>query len=152
MARPDLRSAGLLTGTALTVFRLNSQLLSASEELARPAGLTAARWQVLDAVADAPKTVSAIARELGSARQSVQRIADVLVEQELAEYRPNPAHSRAKLLAPTGEGATALTRVGTAHDRLAAALVTELGEEETANALASLHLLSEVLERISPQR
>jgi predicted transcriptional regulator len=36
---------------------------------------------VLGSVTDAPKAVSAIARELGSARQSVQRIADAV------EYR-----------------------------------------------------------------
>ncbi|MEU0488417.1 MarR family transcriptional regulator [Nocardiopsis sp. NPDC006139] len=151
MARPDLRSAELLSGTALTVFRLNGQFLSVAEELARPAGLTAARWQVLGSVTDAPKAVSAIARELGSARQSVQRIADVLVEQGLAEYRPNPAHSRAKLLAPTGEGIAALRRIDPAHGRLAEALVAELGEEGAADALASLRLLSEALERIGPR-
>ncbi|MBW5482566.1 hypothetical protein GPJ59_11885, partial [Streptomyces bambusae] len=37
----------MLSRTALGVFRLNGQFLGVSEELARPAGLTAARWQVL---------------------------------------------------------------------------------------------------------
>ncbi|CAL9548707.1 hypothetical protein SUDANB121_04409 [Nocardiopsis dassonvillei] len=150
MARPGLRSAELLSGTALTVFRLNGQFLSVAEELARPAGLTAARWQVLGSVTGTPKPVSGIARELGSARQSVQRIADVLVDQGLAEYLPNPAHSRAKLLSPTAEGIAALRRIDPAHGRLAEALVAELGEEGTAEALAALRLLSEAMERIGP--
>ncbi|MFL1380624.1 MULTISPECIES: MarR family winged helix-turn-helix transcriptional regulator [unclassified Nocardiopsis] len=151
MGSPDPHSAELLSGTALTVFRLNGQFLSVSEELARPAGLTAARWQVLGSVSEAPKAVSAIARELGSARQSVQRIADVLVEQGLAKYLPNPAHSRAKLLSPTREGVAALRRIDPAHGRLAEALVAELGVEDAANALASLRLLSEALDRIGPR-
>jgi DNA-binding MarR family transcriptional regulator len=35
---------------------------------------------------------------MGLARQSVQRIADLLVDKSLAEYLPNPAHARAKLV------------------------------------------------------
>ena len=37
-------------------------------------------------------------------RQGVQRVADLLVEHGLAEYQPNPAHRRAKLLACTETG------------------------------------------------
>ena len=40
----------LLSGIALTVFKLNGQLLAAAEEMARGSGLTAAWWQVLGAV------------------------------------------------------------------------------------------------------
>ncbi|MFI6574312.1 MarR family winged helix-turn-helix transcriptional regulator [Nocardiopsis sp. NPDC050513] len=148
MTRPDPRHSDLLSGTALTVFRLNGQLLTVAEELARPVGLTAARWQVLGAVTDEPRPVSAVARRFGTSRQSVQRIADLLVEQGLAEYRPNPAHSRAKLLAPTEEGLAALRRIDPDHARVAEALVSELGEEGTARALESLRLLSQALDRI----
>lgn len=48
-----------------------------------------------------PLPVIGIAREIGITRQNVQRTADILVEQGLAEYGPNPAHRRAKLLRPT---------------------------------------------------
>ena len=64
---------------ALTVFRLNGQLLGLAEELTRPVGLTAARWQVLGAVLRTPLTVAGIARAMGLTRQSVQRTADLLV-------------------------------------------------------------------------
>lgn len=83
--------AELLSAAALTAFRLNGQFFALAETLARPVGLTAAWWQVLGAVS-APLPVSAIAREMGITRQSVQRIADLLVDKGLAEYRPNPAH------------------------------------------------------------
>lgn len=148
MAHTENSPSELLTGTALTVFRLNGQLLSVAEELARSAGLTAARWQVLGAVTAEPLPVSAIARRFGTTRQSVQRLADLLVEQGLAEYRPNPAHSRAKLLAPTERGLDTLRRIDPDHDRVAEALVTELGEEDSRRVLESLRRLSLALDRL----
>src|SRR5690606_6678549 len=55
----------LLSRAALGVFRLNGQFLQLAEELARPAGLTAARWQVLGAVLGEPLPVAGIARVMG---------------------------------------------------------------------------------------
>ncbi|NEB07254.1 helix-turn-helix domain-containing protein, partial [Streptomyces sp. SID13726] len=69
----------LLSRTALGVFGLNGRFLALSEELAGPAGLTAAWWQVLGAVLREPLPVAGIARTMGITRQSVQRIADLLV-------------------------------------------------------------------------
>uniref|UniRef100_UPI0015F010A0 MarR family winged helix-turn-helix transcriptional regulator n=1 Tax=Streptomyces phytophilus TaxID=722715 RepID=UPI0015F010A0 len=94
-------AAALLDAAAAASFRLGGQFLARGELLAAPAGLTAARWQVLYAVRREPLSVAGVARVLGVARQSVQRIADVLVERDLAAYEPNPAHRRAKLLRPT---------------------------------------------------
>jgi DNA-binding MarR family transcriptional regulator len=102
-------SAGdALTELILRVFRLNGLLLEAAEQLARPAGLTAARWQVLGAVLRRPLTVSEAARAMGLTRQSVQRLADALVVEGFAEFIPNPAHRRARLLAPTAQGWAAI--------------------------------------------
>ena len=113
------REQDLLSGTALAVFRLNGQFLGVAEELARPAGLTAARWQVLGAVLGEALPVAGIARAMGITRQSVQRIANLLVDQGLAEYVPNPAHRRAKLLRPTAEGRAAIERIDPGHATLA---------------------------------
>jgi len=93
-----------LTELVMRVFRLNGLFLDVAETIARPSGLTAARWQVLGAVLRHPLTVSDAARAMGLTRQSVQRLADALVEDGMAEYLPNPAHRRARLLAPTGRG------------------------------------------------
>ncbi|MEC4016448.1 MarR family transcriptional regulator [Streptomyces sp. H27-D2] len=117
----------MLSGTALGVFRLNGQFLAVAEALAKPAGLTAAWWQVLGAVLREPLPVSGIARAMGITRQSVQRIADLLVERGLADYRPNPAHRRAKLLAPTERGRAAVREIGPGHAEFAARLARELG-------------------------
>ena len=100
-----------MASAAITTFKLNGQFLAIAEELAGPAGLTAAWWQVLGAVLGEPLTVAGIAREMGITRQSVQRIADILADRGLARYLPNPAHRRAKLLTPTDEGRAAIARI-----------------------------------------
>lgn len=93
-----------LTDLVIRTFRLNGLFLAVAEHMARPAGLTAARWQVLGAVLRAPLTVSDAARAMGLARQSVQRLADALVADGMAEYIDNPRHRRARLLRPTQAG------------------------------------------------
>lgn len=140
--------AEALSDAALTSFRLNGQFLAVAEELARPSGLTAARWQVLGAVLQEPLTVAGIARVMGITRQSVQRIADLLVEQGLGEYRPNPAHRRAKLLACTPAGYDAVDLIGPGHGAFAGRLAEQLGIDELASTLAAMHRLSEALEEL----
>ena len=140
----------LLSGAALTTFRLNGQFLGVAEELAGPAGLTAARWQVLGAVLDTPLSVAAIARAMGITRQSVQRIADLLVDQGLAEYLPNPSHRRAKLVRPTAEAYAAVRRISPAHAVLAQRLADELGIDDLTRALEALGRLSRALDAITP--
>ncbi|QES42836.1 MarR family transcriptional regulator [Streptomyces venezuelae] len=138
----------LLSRTALTVFRLNGQFLTASEELAKPAGLTAAWWQVLGAVLRDPLPVAGIARAMGITRQSVQRVADLLVRKGLAEYVPNPAHRRAKLLRPTEEGRAAVARIEPGHADLASRLADALGETEFADTVRVLERLATVLDDV----
>lgn len=137
----------LLSRSALGVFRLNGQFLAVAEELARPAGLTASWWQVLGAVLREPLPVAGVARAMGITRQSVQRVADLLVDKGLAEYRPNPAHRRAKLLAPTEAGRAAVARIDPGHSAFADRLAEAMGEEELAEAVRVLERLSDVLER-----
>jgi DNA-binding MarR family transcriptional regulator len=139
----------LLAGSALAVFRLNGQFLAVTDRLARPAGLTAAWWQVLGAVLREPLPVAGIARAMGITRQSVQRVADLLVERGLAAYEPNPAHRRAKLLAPTPAGLATVRRIDPGHREFAARLCEALGGEgEFAETLGVLSRLSEALDRL----
>lgn len=138
----------LLSGVALTVFRLNGQFLSIAEDMARPVGLTAAWWQVLGAVLNEPLPVAGIAREMGITRQSVQRIANLLVAEGLAEYLPNPAHRRAKLVRPTGAGREAVARIDPAHAQVANKLADELGIDDFRETLDTLARLSDALDSI----
>lgn len=136
----------LLSGLALTSFRLSGQFLDIAEGLARPVGLTAAWWQVLGAVLTEPLSVSSIAREMGMTRQGVQRIADLLVDRGLVEYLPNPAHRRAKLVAPTSAGRAAVDEIGPAHAEFARRLADAAGEEVVAAILAGMRRLAAVLD------
>lgn len=144
--QPPTNPGALLSETALAVFHLNGRFLELSEELARPAGLTAAWWQVLGAVVDAPLPVAGIARAMGITRQSVQRIADLLVNKHLAEYRPNPAHARAKLLTPTAEGREAMARIGPGHRAVAEQLADHLGIDGFQQVVTALRKLSEAVD------
>ncbi|MFI7615989.1 MarR family winged helix-turn-helix transcriptional regulator [Nonomuraea terrae] len=144
-------SAELLSGLALGAFRLNGQFLHVAEGLARPVGMTAAWWQVLGAVLREPLPVAGIARAMGMTRQGVQRIADLLVERGLAEYRPNPAHRRAKLLQPTDAGRAAIAEIVPAHQAFADRLVDELGVETARDCLQALQRLSAALDGLTDQ-
>ena len=141
----------LLSGVALTTFRLNGQVLELAEDLARPAGLTAASWQVLGAVLPAPLTVAGIAREMGITRQSVQRTADLLVGRGLAAYADNPAHRRAKLVTPTPEGLAAVRRINPGHAAAARRLVAAMGADELQEALSAIRRLSKAFDAMGAE-
>ncbi|MEU9088591.1 MarR family winged helix-turn-helix transcriptional regulator [Streptomyces sp. NPDC087901] len=147
--RPSDADQDRLSRTALGVFHLNGRFLSVAEKLAAPAGLTAAWWQVLGAVITEPLPVSGIARSMGITRQAVQRIADLLVGKGLAEYLPNPAHRRAKLLRPTQEGRTAMSRINPGHAEFAARLAQELGDEGFTETVRVLERLTRVMRTLA---
>jgi DNA-binding MarR family transcriptional regulator len=120
------------------VFRLNGVLTAAGDEMARPAGQSSARWRVLAAADHAPMTVAQIARALDLARQSVQRVADLLVGDGLATYVENPGHRRAKLVALTPSGRKALRTIQAAQRVWADAIGAQIGEAELNRANVTL--------------
>jgi DNA-binding MarR family transcriptional regulator len=145
-ARPVRTPAGdALTDLVLPVFELNGEFLAAAEMMTRPVGLTPAWWQVLGSTLDEPLSVAEIARRvgLGLARQSVQRVADLLVERNWASYRDNPAHRRAKLLEPTSAGRRAIDRLTAAQHAWADSVGNAVGEDELRHALAVLRSIIE---------
>ncbi|MHA7269237.1 MarR family winged helix-turn-helix transcriptional regulator [Arthrobacter sp. HLT1-20] len=136
------RTAGgdALTSLVLPIFELHGEFLAAARDIAEPAGLTPAWWQVLGATLDEPRTVSEIARRvgLGLARQSVQRSADILVEKGWAEYLENPRHQRAKLLTPTPGGRASIMRLRNAQHQWADAVGDAVGENELLAVQATI--------------
>lgn len=116
-----------LTELVLKVFRLNGALLDIAERITHGTPLTAARWQVLGAVLPEALSVAAVARSMGLTRQSVQRLADTLVEDGLCEYLENPAHKRAKLLAPTASGWLAIGQIRPVQRSWAARVAASVG-------------------------
>ncbi|MEN8238346.1 MAG: MarR family transcriptional regulator [Actinomycetota bacterium] len=142
----------LMSGIAKTVYRLNGHVLSIAEDLAGPVGLTGAWWQVLASVLRGPMSVADISRFIGNSRQAVQRIADRLVEEGLVEFHDNPAHARAKLLAPTKRGRYAVRAIAPAHAELADRLATEFGKEKLAHLLELMEDLEVAFGEIATSR
>jgi DNA-binding MarR family transcriptional regulator len=136
----------VLTDVILTTFRLNGRLMDTAQRLAAEGGLTAAWWQVLGGVLDEPRTVAEVGRRMGMTRQGVQRVADLLVEKGLAEYRPNPSHKRAKLLACTEAGYWAIRRISLGQVPWSNRIGAEVGAAELRGALATMERLVAALE------
>jgi DNA-binding MarR family transcriptional regulator len=131
----------------IEIFQLNGLLTAAGDALARPWGQTTARWQVLAAVQDEPATVAQIARALHLARQSVQRVADLLVHDGLAAFEDNPGHRRAKLMRLTSLGRETLDGIQAAQRSWANAIGREIGEPDLRRAGEVLDRLVLTLER-----
>jgi DNA-binding MarR family transcriptional regulator len=136
----------LLTEVILTTFRLNGRLMEVAQERAKAGGITAAWWQVLGGVLDEPRSVAEIGRRMGMTRQGVQRVADLLVEGGLAEYRPNPRHRRAKLLACTEAGYWAIRQISVVQRPWVNRIGEEVGVEALRAALATMRRLVAAIE------
>ena len=143
---PHTEAGRLLTDVIIATFRLNGRLLEVAQGLAAQGGLTAARWQVLGGILDQPRTVAEVSRRMGMTRQGVQRVADLLVANGLAEYRPNPSHRRAKLLACTEAGYWAVRQITLAQHPWSNRLGTEVGPAALRATLATMQRLIATLE------
>src|SRR5260221_6671181 len=94
---------------ALSIYKLNGLLMLAGEGITQPIGQSSARWQVLGRVGYEPQTVAKMARDMGHARQSVQRVADVLEKEGLVVYKDHLTDRRTKLVELTPQGMAVLT-------------------------------------------
>lgn len=139
-------AGAVLTDVIIATFRLNGRLMEVAQRIARAGGITATDWRVLGGVLDAPRSVAEIGRLMGMTRQGVQRVADQLVERGLAEYRPNPAHRRAKLLACTEAGYWAIRRITLEQRPWADALAVPIGAPELEQALDTMRRILAALE------
>ena len=110
-AVPRTPAGDAFTAFVVELASLGHFLTAAGETLARQGNQSLARWVILDVIAAEPATVAEIGRQRGMARQPVQRIADLLVNDGLASYQANPHHRRAKLLFLTPAGKATLASI-----------------------------------------
>lgn len=155
--KPDVRRESRRTqaGDAVSelvvhVFQLNGLLSAAGDQMAQPAGQTSARWRVLAAIEEAPLTVPQIARAWWLSRQSVQRVADLVVLDSLAVYEDNPGHRRSKLLRITPRGRAALRTIRWAQRSWADQLGAEIREADLQTTNATLAHLVDVMASRGP--
>lgn len=152
-AAPARTPAGdALSALVVRVFQLNGLFTAAGDALAKPSGQSTARWQVMAAAEHAPMTVAEISRALHLTRQSVQRVADILVADGLATYGDNPRHRRAKLLVPTERGAVILREIQVAQRAWADELGAAVGEAGLVRATAVLDRVLEALLALEARR
>lgn len=131
---------------AFLALRLGSEMTAAGDAIARPAGQTSARWQVLAGARHGSMSVAQIAKALGVARQGIQRLADVLEGEGLVTYFDNPEHQRAKLVGLTGRGAEALAIIEARQAEWADRLGAELGAVAIEAAIAAIGKVMQTIE------
>jgi DNA-binding MarR family transcriptional regulator len=146
--RPRTAEGDTATAVVLEIFRVNGLLLADGNRLATAEGLTAARWQVLGAVALAgrPLTVPQIARRMGLTRQAVQESVNRLLAGALVEARDNLDHRRSPLIGLTKLGSQKYTAVDQRQARWINELAAGLKITDLAVAARLLRELGDRLE------
>lgn len=119
----------------MSIFRLNGLIVQIGEGIARPAGQSSARWQVL-----------------GHARQSVQRIADALVKEGLVAYENHPTDQRTKLLSLTPQGMEVLKIIYTQQLEWSQHIMTKLDPNQVAETVHALQGIGQALEADMKER
>ena len=130
---------------ALTIFEINGLLMRAGDGITQSIGQSSARWQVLGRVFE-PQTVAKMARDMGHARQGVQRVADVLVKEGLVVYKDHPTDRRTKLLELTPQGMEVLTAIYVRQVEWSQRIMTKLNPEQVAMVADALEDIGQILE------
>ncbi|GAB5499822.1 MAG: hypothetical protein PsegKO_21330 [Pseudohongiellaceae bacterium] len=133
----------LFLDLVLSIFRLNGLLIAEGDAMTDKLGLTHARWKVIGAIALSNNglTVPGIARVLGQSRQAVQRITDVMVEDGLLQYEPNPKHKRSVLVTLSEDGKTVYNTLRDVQDPWAIEATEEIPIEELETSLRLIRRL-----------
>ncbi|HTH71734.1 MAG TPA: MarR family transcriptional regulator [Candidatus Pristimantibacillus sp.] len=146
-----MQSAGIpddpLSRFSFGVFRLNGFLMRNGDRITQSIGQSSARWQVLGRIGYQPQTVAQMARDMGHARQSVQRIADVLVQEGLAAYTDNPRDKRTQLLELTPDGAKVLAAIYEQYGAWSKHILTKLSTAQLAAVADAMDAIAETLEQ-----
>lgn len=131
---------------ALLIFRLNGLLMRNGERITRELGQSSARWQVLGRVGFVTQTVAQMAREMGLARQSVQRVADPLAAEGLTEFKVNHSDQRSKLVEITPAGRAVLTAIYQRNREWSQRIQTRLDPEIFLGVMERLERIGRILE------
>ncbi|MGP5211886.1 MarR family winged helix-turn-helix transcriptional regulator [Psychrobacter alimentarius] len=139
----------IFTDIVLEVFKLGGLFVSEGDQMGAEYGITSARWKVLGALslAGEPQTASQIARNMGLTRQAVQRLIDVMHEDELLLFHDNPEHKRAKLIRLSERGEMIYSQL---YDKQLAWAVngsTDISEAELETTLSVLKRIANTIDR-----
>jgi DNA-binding MarR family transcriptional regulator len=132
---------------AIGIFRINGALLRNGDRITKAIGQSSARWHVLGQANFKPQTVAQIARNMGQARQSVQRVADVLAREGLVNYTNNTQDKRTQLLAVTSRGEAVLAEINARYAVWMQHITPKLGADNLALLARQMEQIATVLEQ-----
>ena len=135
-----------LSNFSLQIFHMNGLLMRSGDIITRSIDQSSARWQVLGRIGHGTQTVANIARDMGLARQSVQRIADALTKEGLTVYQDLPTDRRTKIIAITSKGADVLSAIYTQYAEWNQHLMTKLNPEQLETIADALNKVGRVIE------
>ncbi len=135
-----MQRGDVFTEIVLETFKVSGLLTTEGDRLTEAHGLSSARWKILGSLArsSSPLTVSQIARIMGQARQSVQRLVDVMHKDEILNFINNPNHKRSKFVVLTAKGEDIYTNLNEIWNPWAHRYSKQLNEKELETTLATL--------------
>jgi DNA-binding MarR family transcriptional regulator len=139
----------LFTESVLEIFKVSGQLAAEGDCLTKELGMSSARWKVLGALnmSKKPLTVAQVARVMGLTRQSVQRLADVMVKDGLLSYQDNPHHKRANHVLLTEKGKDVYSIITEIQIPWANKISKDISVEDLNTTLSVLRKISLLFER-----
>jgi DNA-binding MarR family transcriptional regulator len=140
-----------LSRFSLSIFRVYGLLMESGDRMTRSIGQSSARWQVLGRAGYETQTVAQMARDMGHARQSVQRVADVLANEGLVAYKDNPADRRAKLVELTPKGLEVLTAIYTLNETWSQHIMVKLDPQQLSQLADALENIGDILDSVQDQ-
>ncbi len=105
---------------------------------------TSARWRILGNIEPYPLTVSQIAKQTGYTRQSIQRLADELVDEGLATYE-SAIDRRTKNVCMTEKGRELLAKLAAYENEWVVPITQRLSVEELTDLTLALEKVRAVL-------
>lgn len=144
-----MNSPDSLPRLALLAARTSQALAAEADRLTAWWGLTAAQWQVLDAIARAgrPLSAAATARCLAMTRQAASKQIGQLVARGFLDRHDDPADARAPVHALSAEGWATFDAVSTAWATRCGEIAGSFTGPEIA---AACTLLESLLARLQP--
>lgn len=106
---------------------------------------TGVRAVLEELLAEGRQTMPAVARNLGTTRQYVQRVVEEAAAAGLVRSVPNPAHRRSPLLALTPVGRAAIRRILRREQAALAGAARDLSDRDVDACLRVLHRLRQAV-------
>jgi DNA-binding MarR family transcriptional regulator len=150
---PERKKLERMEQVANQIFKLNGLLQDEGERMTAGTRVTPSRWRVLGTLTrnQGTLTVPQLGREMGQARQNVQRLVDAMAKDGLVEFQVNPAHIKSHNVVLTALGQRTYAELVSRRDESIYSMGQPLQVDELDSALAFLHKLAHILEARSAE-